>query len=428
MTKSNHIYRTFDIPYEELNNFINPISINIDIPYMDILQISNKKEEMSKKISSYYQSILSHMPNIKSTINSRSLSKITYTAHTFGYDFRINPITFINDVLEAINLNYSIPRINLDSKQGKEYFKDYLRSYVNDVKRIEPDKLPILEELQNNIDYLLNTVYDVSLDPYIGDNIIPKDALFYLAYTSLVLYEKTEDKKYTIIPYEYFKYVSHMNTSYYPHWLYIPDRYQKEAYTDFRYEYKEKLGEDYYIDDTPYLLSDSEIYLAWDILKPGMIDRIVTDMYHRGRAGSNVDYEKYQRLFEMKMNYYNNSGYNRNIIGKYGLLGYMGFTYPNEYLVFDKFHNSETIDPSKKTILTHGEAIYALPADRFSIIGYDKQSVLEERKSDNRIKKINHNETFIKRLDPVVHGPNVSTSTFDQESEKMKQKILIRHI
>ncbi len=428
MAKSNHIYRTFDIPYEELNNFINPISINIDIPYMDILQISNKKEEMSKKISSYYQSILSHMPNIKSTINSRSLSKITYTAHTFGYDFRINPITFINDVLEAINLNYSIPRINLDSTQGKEYFKDYLRSYVNDVKRIEPDKLPILEELQNNIDYLLNTVYDVSLDPYIGDNIIPKDALFYLAYTSLVLYEKTEDKKYTIIPYEYFKYVSHMNTSYYPHWLYIPDRYQKEAYTDFRYEYKEKLGEDYYIDDTPYLLNDSEIYLAWDILKPGMVDRIVTDMYHRGRAGSNVDYAKYQRLFEMKMNYYNNSGYNRNIIGKYGLLGYMGFTYPNEYLVFDKFHNSETIDPSKKTILTHGEAIYSLPSDRFSIIGYDKQSVLEERKIDDRIKKINHNETVIKRLDPVVHGPNVSTSTFAEESEKMKQKILIRHI
>ena len=418
MVKSNHVYKTFDIPYEELANFINPISINIDIPYSDILQISSNKEEIVKKISSYYRSILSHMPNIRNTINIRSLIKITYTSHTTGYDFRINPITFINDVLKSINLNYSIPRINLDSKQGKEYFKDYLRSYVKDVKRIEPDKLPILEELQNNIDYLLNTVYDVSLDPYIGDDIIPKDALFYLAYTSLMLYEKTKDRKYTIMPYEYFKNVSHMGTSYYPHSLNIPNKFGKKWYTEFRYDYKEKLGEDYYIDDTPYLLNDSEIYLAWDILEPGMVDRIVTEMYHKGRAKSNVDYEKYQRLFEMKMNYYNNSGYNRNIIGKYGLLGYMGFTYPNEYLVFDKFHNSETKDPSKKTILTHGEAIYALPSDKFSIIGSDKQTVMEEKKEDPRIKKINHNETFIKRLDPVVHGPNVSTSTFAEEVKK----------
>lgn len=428
MVKSNHIYKTFDIPYEELNNFINPININIEIPYNDMLQISNNKEEMSKKISSYYRSILSYMPNIKNNIEIRKLSKITYTSHTSGYDFRINPITLINDVLKELKLNYFIPRINLDNKQGREYLKDYLRSYVNDVKRLEPDKLPILEELQNNIDYLLNSVYEISLDKYIGDNIIPKDALFYLAYANLVKYEKTNDKKYTIYPYEYFKYVSHMNTSYYPHWLYIPGRYEKESFVDFRREYKEKLGEDYYIEDTPYLLNDSEIYLAWDILKPGMVDKIITEMYHRGRTKSNVDYAKYQRLFEMKMNYYNNSGYNRNIVGKYGLLGYMGFTYPNEYLVFDKFHNSDTIDPSKKTILTHGEAIYALPSDRFSIISSDKQTVMDEKKKDTRIKKINHNETFINRLDPIIHGPNVSISTFDQESEKLKQKILIRHI
>ncbi len=427
MVKSNHIYRTFDIPYDELGNFINPININIDIPYFDMLQISNDKEKMSKKLSGYYDSILKNMPIIKSTTSKRKLTYITYTAHLDGYDFRVNPITFINNVLKENNLNYSIPRINLDDEQGKEYLKDYLRSYVNDVKRVEPSKLGIVDELQKNIDYLLD-VYDISLDPYLSSLIIPKDALFYLVYSSLVKYEETNDKKYKIIPYEYFKYVSHMTTSYYPHSLNIPSKFGKKWYTDFNAEYKVQLGEDYYIDDTPYLLQESEVYLAWDILQPGMVDREIRNIVERARANPNVDYEKYQRLFEKKMNYYTNSGYNRNIIGKYGLLGYVGFTYPNEYLVFDKFHNSDTIDPAKRTILTHGEAIYALPSDRFEVVGCDKQTVQEEKKIDPRIKKINHNETFIRRLDPVVHGPNVSTSTFDEESEKMKQKILIRHV
>ena len=426
MEKSKHIYRLFDIPYEELSNFINPIELSIDIPFADMKQLSNNKEGMTKLIRDLYANIFSTMPNV-SKLNNQYLANITYTSHISGYDFRFNPINFINRIFRMQGFPYQIPYINLDDKQGREYFKDYLRSYFNDAKRVEKnnEKLAIIEELQNNVDSLL-TYYDINLSEHLEEYLVPKNVLFYLAYTNLVLYEETGNKIYTIYPYEYFNHVSHMKTSAYPCSLNIPGKYGKRWFTDFRDEYKKELGEDYEIDDTPYLLHESEIYVGWDILKPGMIDREIRDLVERSRTNSNVDYDKYQRLFEMKMNYYTRSGYNRNIIGKYGLQGYVGFTYPNEYLVFDKFHNSETINPDRKTILTHGEAIYALPSDRFSIVSYDKQKVQEEKKLDERIKKINHNETFIKRLDPIVHGPNVSTSTFEEESEKLKQKILIK--
>ena len=123
------------------------------------------------------------------------------------------------------------------------------------------------------------------------------------------------------------------------------------------------------------------------------------------------------------------SPYVHYIKGKYGLLGYVGFSYTNDYLVFDKFHNSETVDPKDKTILTHGEAIFAVPADRFNIVRADKQRIIKAKKRDPRIKKINHtpNYSFLNKLDGVIHGPNVSLQSFEDVIEQQKKRILINH-
>lgn len=426
MEKSNHRYGS-NIPYRELSNFIEPINISIpiDINYVD--NFTSFKDSFKQIIDNEYINILNNIPTLKVIVGARidKLESITYTPHTTGYDFRINPVDVFNSIFKYLRLNYEIPFINLDNPDGMNYLKDYVRSYVKDICRITDNStiISIMNEINSNLDNICK-VYDNVLDDDIKGFIIPKDALFYISYRSLELFENTSDPRYMILPYEYYHYVSHMNTSPFPHAIFLPNKYHKCWFNNFRTDYEEKIGIDYKADASKFLLTNSEVYLAWDILSPGMVEREIKDVIQRVRSNPNVDYQKYQKLFEMKMNFYMNSGYVKYIMGKYGLSGYVGFTYPNEYLVFDKFHNSQTKNPSRKTILTHGEAVYALPSDKFSILKGDKQLVLQERALDDRIKKINHNETFINRLEPVVHGPNVSTSTFDEEV--VKSKILIK--
>ena len=427
MEKSNHKYLGSIIPYEELKNFIEPISLNYPIPFSDLKQISKDITQIEVFFDNLCPKVLKYIPTLSSELNNKyfKIFSMTYTSHIAGYDFRINPIDLFNNIFKYLKLSYSIPYINLDNTDGMSYLKDYVRSYIKDIKRITIDSkiISIMDEIDTNLDKLCS-IYSLKLDDYIGYYLEPKDVIFYLAYTSLINFEQTNDSKYMILPCEYYYNVSHMQTSQFPHSMNFETKYTKKWFMDFRTEYEDKIGLDYESEANKFLITNSEVYLAWDILSPGMVNRELRDVVQRARSNPNVDYQKYQRLFEMKMNYYINSDYVKYIMGKYGLSGYVGFTYPNEYLVFDKFHNSETKNPSKKTILTHGEAIYALPSDRFSILRGDKQLVLEERKFDDRIKKINHNVTFINRLDPVVHGPNVSTSTFDEEFKK--SKILIK--
>ncbi len=428
--KSMHKYKNSIIPYEELKYFVEPMKLNIQIPYDDlgsIFRTGNNIKESYEYINGVYVDLLNHMPNFKK-YKKHSIECITYTSHLTGYDFRFNPIDIVNNVYKCLNLDYEIPFINLDTDMGIEYFKDYIKSFNRDIIRLKPsDEIrSIIEELTYNIDNICNLYY-ANLENTIKDSILPKDTLLYISSKSLRLFEKTKEPKYFVIPFEYYNYVSHMKTSYYPHAIYFGNYMNKYWFTNFRFDYGRLTNTPDESEFSKYILPDQEVLIAWDILKPGMVERELKDVIHRAKA--DPDYEKYQKLFEMKMNYYMESNYIKYIKGLYGLLGYVGFTYDNEYLVFDKFHNSETIDPSKRTILTHGEAIYALPSDRFSLLSTDKQTVMEEKKVDNRIKKINHtiNGTFINRLDGVVKGPNLSTSTFEKELEKQKKKILIKN-
>ncbi|MBR1416995.1 MAG: hypothetical protein IJ572_04185 [Bacilli bacterium] len=439
MEKSKHNYRgIFNIPVDELSNFINPINMSIFINKRDILSLFNNKEELNNYIVLFYNNIFKYLPSLYDEAKNYFISNysgITYTPHTSGYDFRFNPIDFINSLFKYMHLDYEIPFINLDNGYGINYLKDYVRAYIDDFYRDDSQidsrnydlKVDLISELKDNLDNIVNMYYK-DLDNIIYDNVIPKDMLLYLADYSLLKYEETNDEKYVILPYEYYHYVSHMLNSAYPHVISVNGI--KQWFTDFRTKYKLLVGEDKIIDDSNYLLNDHEVLLAWDILKPGMLERQIRDTHDFLRSTPNVDYDKYLQLFEVKMNYYMNSPYINYIQGKYGLLGYIGFSYKNEYLIFDKFHNSETIDPSKKTILTHGEAIYALPSDRFSVLKGSKQDIIKAKETDDRIKKINHTPapeyTFRNKLDDVINGPNLSYTTFDKVIDNEKKRMLIK--
>ena len=70
--------------------------------------------------------------------------------------------------------------------------------------------------IYENVDKIID-LYNVDINGYIKDNCEPKDVLFYLAYNSLCKYEETKNSIFTVFPYEYYHYVSHMKTSQYPH-------------------------------------------------------------------------------------------------------------------------------------------------------------------------------------------------------------------
>lgn len=432
MTKSDHRFNNWEIPYDELTYFIDPINMTIKIPFHEIHNLLSNPTNTCHYLNVVYDKLLDYIPTLKQLLNNRQaypISCISYTSHTTGYDFRIHPIDVINNIFNYLGVDYEIPFINLDNPEGVSYFIDYVRAYLKDIKRTNKNStiISIVDEMDTNLKDIIN-IYNLDINTPIKQQCIPKDSLFYLAYKSLINFEETNDHKYMVLPYEYYKYVSHMRTSPYPHMISFTSKPNKLWYSDFRTEYENTIDVNITPDTSDLLLTDRELFLAWDILKPGMIEREIRDVSNRIRSNPNVDYDYYMRLFEMKMNYYMNSPYVYPILGRYGLNGYMGFSYPNEYLIFDKFHNSDTIDPSKKTILTHEEAIYALPSDRFSILKGTKQTVLEERKKDPRIKKYNHtiNGSFLNRLDKVIASPNISTSTLEDEIKKESKKMLIK--
>ena len=367
--KSKHDFN-WDIPYEELKYFIEPIKLNTQIPYVDLginfFFYNDTKEDFIKEIDNEYLSLVKYMPTTKEKIGKKSFLGITHTSHVDGYDFRFNPITVVNNIYSRLRLDYQVPFIDLDQEVKMDYFKNYVKNCNKDIRREIGDIRikDITYELDGNIDRICE-LYGHTLDRRLRPILIPKNALFYLAYRNLRLYQSTNKVERKIIPYEYYNYVFKTNTSEYPKSVFFSSKFNKYWYPEFEKDYENEIGKEY-IPSKLDLLTGKEEVLALDVLKPGAIEREIRDIALRTRAAADVDYKKYQDLFEMKMNYYMNSDYITSLKGKYGLEGYLGFSYLNEYVLFDKFYNSETLDPSKKTILTHGEAIYALPSDRLS--------------------------------------------------------------
>ena len=270
MQKSLHNYYGGDIPYEELSNFIEPIKININISLMDFYNIA-KGPDFSAVFGELYninKSVLDNIPFLNYVLSGTDfykLAMVTYNAHSDGYDFRINPVEVVNSVYKYFDVPYQIPFINLDSKYGIDYFKDFVRSFVYDIRRTSLDykQIRVVEEINENIDKII-AYYDINLTNLLERVIVPKDALFYLAYKSMIDYEKTADDKYLIYPYEYYNHVSHMNTSPYPHKITLDGR--RLWFSDFREEYEFLAGANYIPDTEKYILNDDELLLAWDIL------------------------------------------------------------------------------------------------------------------------------------------------------------------
>ena len=433
--KSKHIYIGCKIPYEEVKNFIEPVEMTIPIPLIDFESIKGSNcQEFIKNFENLYKNLMQKMPVINSKMELYDLYRIgciSYTPHEEGYDFRFNPIDIYNNFFKYLGSNEKISFINLDKEDSMRFLKDEIKKTIEKLKKsIDNEyKLQALNELDSNKDYICKAYY-FDLEDYLIKNnyILPKDVLFYLSYASLKLYEETKEGVYKIMPYEYYKEVSHMKTSDFPHMIRF-DGQKKLWFNNFREDYERIITTKYFPMFNIYSLKSKQILCAWEILKPGCDDKEIKDFVEKVHNNSGKLNEIFRKLFEMKVNYFTNSGYKAMIKGCYGLDGYVGFAYDNDYITYDKFYNSERVPDERKTILSHPEAIYSIPSDSIRLTILDKQLLKDIMAKDHRIIKTNHtlSGSFMKKLDAIKNGPNVSTISFEKviEEEKQKGKILI---
>ena len=181
MVKSNHYYKGNIIPYEELKYFIEPIDVNINIPFASIPNILINNPDFINYLVMEYDLLLNSITTLKKKISNKyfnTISCITYNTHIDGYDFRFNPIDIFNNIFKYLKLDYQIPFINLDSIDGMNYLKDYVRCYLKDIirKNDNEDNSKIAQEINDNLNSICD-IYNYKLESVLEKYIIPKDAI-----------------------------------------------------------------------------------------------------------------------------------------------------------------------------------------------------------------------------------------------------------
>ncbi len=438
--KSKHVYNG-DIPNEEIYNFVNPIKIILPVDKVSYPTLFNNPMEVESQITTYFdKAIQLFLPSVsegKKNILLQYYSTFCYTPHSDGYDFRFNPIHFVNSVLNLYGVEKEIGFINLDKPGNVEFFKNLVRNNIHEHllrKDItDEEKIRVLMELDKNIDILVD-MYKTPLDSFINKGVRPKDMLFYLSYKSLLRYASTGDEKYAVIPYEYYHEVynnfsrNNAQNSSWPHKIWLSGR-GKRWFDQFAEEYEKLIGKKV-ISDIDYRLEYNEIIMGCEILQPGEFVRYARETSQRQRAArqTEIDYEKYEDLLNRKINCYSNSGFDTFIRGELGLDGYIGLKYRNEYILLDQLYKTDKY--GVKNLLIEPEAFFALPSDRLSLIRNPKTEIIKAKKTDDRIEKHYHTSTnsFENNVRRIITGPNVSTSTFEREIEKLSTQMLIKKL
>ena len=143
MEKSRHVYKNFDIPYEEIINFVEPVKVIGTLSLSNLHKYCGGKDygQVRAELDKINDSLISQVPSLMDHLklnnnkDKHKLTYVTYNPHEDGYDFRMNPISFVNKVYNYLDLDYCVPFINLDAPHGKEYFKDFVSGCTNDIKR-----------------------------------------------------------------------------------------------------------------------------------------------------------------------------------------------------------------------------------------------------------------------------------------------------
>ena len=415
--------RRENLTYEELTNFLEPLKLTIDIPLYKGCKIVN--DDCLKEIFKIKLEVINNiLPSISDT-QKRDIAynwNITYIPHKEGYTIGLSPISLIDTIYKKLALNNKVSFYNLDEDSDKEIFKNSVLNYLNKASTTYNKNYllkPIIEDLNSNMDKLF-AIKDIDLKPLLDKTMSYKNCLFYLVLSSMKELEKTAKTKYSVLPKKYYEEVIIPDSLQWPRYISI----DKQIYSiqDFIEEYQ------FLMNNKPDLFNASaidrlgvNIYRgSFELLPSGSITK---STIQKIKKESNINYEKYKKLYENKINYYFHTNFKSLLMGTYGLKGYYGFAYPNDTVVADKLFNNQLT----RTILTHDEAIYTLPSDRLEVIALDKQSIKTEKAKDDRINKYNHDPKYnwINKINRIIENDNNSLCTFEEKIKELEEQGLV---
>ena len=427
--KSKHDFEGSIVPYSELTNFINPIEFSLDVDKRAYRKIFKEEDKMHVRINMIYDDMFNRfIPNM--SLSDRAYLKkyltFSYTPHTNGYDFRINPVNFINQMFYLYGIPDRLDYFDLDNTSSREAFIKEAYTKLTDASKQLDDRSNTLLDIRDNL-YGIMDYYYLDINSAIKEEAIPKTMLFYLAYKSLLEYRGTDDLRYMVLPYEYYNTIGDMRKCDFPHTVPFNDGITR-WYDDFWRDYKRFYPDNEPIDDKPYRLKPNVITIGIELVKPGHLHNIV-EHNMEPRNHREIDFDKYQRLLDRKIRCYESSGYDTCIRGELGLEGYIGFKYGNENIILDQLYQSD--DNGVRDLLIYPKAFYGLPSDRLSLITYTKPLMIAAKDKDPRIERHYHRDdsnSFERNVQRISTGPNVSISTFDEEIEKLKKNVRVKSL
>ena len=422
------------VTYEELSKFIPPLKFEIPIELQSTFVRNSDFYDYLLNINQ--EIVINLLPYLDEKYKKYIVKyiPISYVPHMDGYSVSLSPMQFINNLLVILGNKYNVdledyklPFYNLDDDNERKIFKTSVVNRVAHIKKSinNEDMNKTLDHLSSNIDELLK-IRDFDLSTLVSNCVEIKTLLFYLVYSSLRQLEKTNNSIYSVLPMTYMNDVYKPDALQFPKHVFVRPSAYKLGIGDFVREYNNLYMQNSRIFN--YITTDNlgvNTYIGnFELLPSGEVEKKLKDYAERHRIGSNIDYAKYYRLFNTKMNYYFHTDVKHILMGNMGLDGYFAFVYGNEYIVSDKFYNSLLVPDYRRSILTHEEGLYALPSDRLDVIAMNKQKIKQEKIIDTRIKKYNHdpNNNWINRVNKIIEGANVSTATFEDKIVDLENK------
>ena len=422
------------VTYEELSHFIQPlkmeIPINLQTPFVRNSSFNLYLREINKEI---VETLFTGMDDKKKEYLKRAIP-ISYVPHIEGYSVSLSPIQFVNNALRVIgrtnnvNLNdYLLPFYNLDDERELKVFKTAVKNRIFHIKKsiINENLSKDLNILNSNLEEIIK-IKDFDLSEMVNNCIEIKTLLFYIVYYSLRKLQETNNPIYSVLPSTYVEEVYKPDALQFPKHVYLDSYNYRYGIASFIEEYNRLYTTNrglfnHFVTDN---LGVNTYVGNFELLPSGEVEKTLKEEAVKQKYRRDIDYSKYYKLFKTKIDYYFHTDIKHILVGNMGLEGYYAFVYGNEYIVSDKFYNSLLVPDYKRSILTHEEGLYALPSDRLDILAMDKQKIKEEKKTDTRIKKHNHdqNNNWINKVNAIIEGANVSTTIFTNELVELENK------
>ena len=342
-----------------------------------------------------------------------------------GWKISIHPVDILNKILKICGINgrtkvfYNLEDEN-DYNTLKERFINIFNYYIEEYKD-NPKVIDILTKSRDNIDKILSidTFY---VDKIIERILIPKNALFMLAYSFLVKLNETNNRIYAKLPIIYYSKFSKDSVYYWPKSVKIGK--QRVWLKEFNQLYEDILKEN---PELFFPINKPVVEISEEIIKPGDDDIKVYEG-NSTRIGYDKDKvkhynEKDYNMLNRKLKLYSDDRIKYVVTGTKLLDGYIGFVCDNDTVIFDRLYRD-----SKESKPARDSAIYTVPSDCIEYIQRDKTELIDiiKKKLVPNLRRFYHSKNFEDKVMKVMQQESCSSKTFEEILEENRLSLTIK--